>query len=128
MDGFRAAHELSREDSAAYVLLGQTGVYAHASGNDGINIQAAQPYPTFTYHSHRNHLMQVRWNTADRAGVAKSFDDVDQWYDAAAKFDAIINDPMNQYRFQLKPGRMLSMVTSRSNVVECSLTCAPSLR
>lgn len=32
---------------------------------------------------------------------------MDEWYDAAAKFDAIINDPKNQYWFQLKPGRML---------------------
>jgi trimethyllysine dioxygenase len=49
----------------------------------------------------------VRWNNADRAGVAADFDDLDAWYDAAGKFDAILSDPKNQYWFQLRPGQLL---------------------
>ncbi|KAK5125757.1 hypothetical protein LTR85_012033 [Meristemomyces frigidus] len=107
VDGFRAADQLYHEDRAAYVRLSKTEVQAHASGNNGINIQPAQPFPTFCHHSNMHHLMQVRWNTADRAGLATSFGNVEKWYEAAAKFDAILSDVRNQYWFQLKPGRML---------------------
>ncbi|KAK4547531.1 hypothetical protein LTR36_000488 [Oleoguttula mirabilis] len=107
VDGFGAANQLYREDPAAYVSLSKVGVYAHASGNDGISIQPAQPFPTFSHHPNMHYLMQVRWNTADRAGIATNFKNLERWYRAAAKFDAMLSEPKNQYWFQLKPGRML---------------------
>lgn len=107
VDGFGAAAQLYREDPAAYRRLSMTDIYAHASGNAGVSIQPAHPFPTFGHDPNTNQVMQVRWNTADRAGLATSLRNVDMWYEAAAKFDAIISDARNQYRFQLKPGRML---------------------
>ncbi|KAK0326327.1 hypothetical protein LTR82_002167 [Friedmanniomyces endolithicus] len=107
VDGFAAAEQLYAQDKGAYLRLSDTGVYAHASGNDGVSIQPAQAYPTFTHSEQYKKLIQVRWNNADRAGVATRWKQLGRWYDAAAKFDAILNDQRNQYWFQLKPGRML---------------------
>ncbi|KAK4956861.1 hypothetical protein LTR10_006389 [Elasticomyces elasticus] len=107
VDGFAAAEQLFKEHNGAYLRLSMTGVYAHASGNDGISIQSSQAFPTFTHSEQYNKLIQVRWNNADRAGVATPWPHLDRWYDAAGKFDSILNNEKNQYWFQLKPGRML---------------------
>ena len=108
VDGFGAAVRLYKEDEPSYRTLSTTGVYSHASGNEGISIQPAQPFPTFNHHPAMGHLMQVRWNTADRAGLGIAMHNVGHWYRAAAAFDKLVSDPANQYRFQLKPGRVLS--------------------
>ncbi|KAF2165807.1 hypothetical protein M409DRAFT_67133 [Zasmidium cellare ATCC 36951] len=107
VDGFGAAVQLYVEDREAYLTLSETGVYAHASGNDGISIQPSQAFPTLSHDPELGYLTQVRWNNADRAGVAADYDALDQWYDAAGKFDKILNDPKNQYWFQLEPGQTL---------------------
>ncbi|KAK5137511.1 hypothetical protein LTR08_008490 [Meristemomyces frigidus] len=109
VDGFAAADQLYNEDVNAYQKLSLTGVYSHASGNDGISIQSAQPYPTFSHHPSARYLSQVRWNTADRAGLATTVYGMERWYTAAAKFDAIVSDTTKQYKFQLKPGTVLIM-------------------
>lgn len=107
VDGFGAATQLYVEDREAYLKLSETGVYAHASGNDGITIQPFQAFPTLSHDSEQGYLTQVRWNNADRAGVATDFAQMDSWYDAAAKFDKILSDAKNQYWFQLRPGQLL---------------------
>lgn len=107
VDGFGAALQLYSEDREAYRCLSETGVYAHASGNEGISIQPSRAFPTLTHDPEYGYLSQVRWNNADRAGIAADFAGVDKWYDAAAKYDALLNNPKNQYWFQLKPGQLL---------------------
>ncbi|KAK3066136.1 hypothetical protein LTR53_017636 [Teratosphaeriaceae sp. CCFEE 6253] len=111
VDGFAAAATLYRTNPAAYLKLSSTSVHAHASGNDGVSIQPYRAFPTFTHTEHTSRrsgtLLQVRWNNADRAGVAVRSGVLDAWYEAAGAFDALLNDPKNQYWFQLKPGRML---------------------
>ena len=84
VDGYGAATILYAEDPKAYANLSTTRVHAHASGNDGISIQPAEPVPVLSHHSRTSHLTQVRWNTADRAGVACNHADMEKWYDAAA--------------------------------------------
>ncbi|KAK6404523.1 hypothetical protein LTR81_020681, partial [Elasticomyces elasticus] len=83
VDGFAAAEQLFKEHNGAYLRLSMTGVYAHASGNEGISIQPSQAFPTFTHSEQYNKLIQVRWNNADRAGVATPWPHLDRWYDAA---------------------------------------------
>ncbi|EMC92905.1 hypothetical protein BAUCODRAFT_48091, partial [Baudoinia panamericana UAMH 10762] len=107
VDGFNVAKQLFDMNKDAYHVLSATGVYAHASGNKGVSIQPAQAFPTLVHSEEYAKLIQVRWNNADRANVAASWARLDRWYNAAAKFNALINDPKNQYWFQLKPGRML---------------------
>lgn len=82
VDGFRAAQILFKENKQDYSMLSNTGVWAHASGNEGISIQPNMSYPVI---SHDNGLVisQVRWNNADRAGVGSSHRNLEKWYKAA---------------------------------------------
>ena len=107
VDGFGAAAQLYAIDQEAYRTLSMTSVHAHASGNEGISIQPAYSFPVLNHQPNLETLMQVRWNNADRAGIAANVQDVDRWYEAAAKFDALLNLPHNQYSFQLEPGSTL---------------------
>jgi hypothetical protein len=44
-----------------------------------------QPYPVLNHEAGAGSLVQVRWNTADRAGIALAMGPkMDEWYDAAA--------------------------------------------
>lgn len=107
VDGFGAATQLYVEDREAYKILAETGVYAHASGNEGISIQPSHAFSTLSHDPEGGYLTQVRWNNADRAGIAVDFKDMERWYDAAAKFDALLNDAKNVYWFRLEPGTMV---------------------
>ena len=107
VDGVGAAAQLYAADQESYSILSTTGVHAHASGNDGISIQPAHPFPTLSHAPETGYLMQVRWNNADRAGVATVTSKLERWYEAAGKFDALLNDPKNQYWFKLQPGTTL---------------------
>ncbi|KAM0703173.1 hypothetical protein Q7P35_009111 [Cladosporium inversicolor] len=108
VDGFGAADALWQNDFPAYQTLSQTKVYAHASGNEGVSIQPAQAFPVLNHSPELSGLTQVRWNTADRAGLDASLGpSTESWYDAAAQFDALLSHPDNVYWFQLKPGKML---------------------
>ncbi|KAM0714386.1 hypothetical protein Q7P37_010173 [Cladosporium fusiforme] len=116
VDGFSAARELLQQNPDAYLKLSTTGVWGHASGNEGISIQPAASSTVLNHNRYDSRedslpfLRQVRWNTADRSGVDASLtklDDMSSWYDAAEAFDAILSKPENQYWFQLKPGKML---------------------
>ena len=84
VDGFSCANALYQEDAEAYKVLSRTKVHAHASGNEGVSIQPDRAYPVLNHSTELGGLTQVRWNTADRAGVqAPIGPSVDRWYDAA---------------------------------------------
>jgi trimethyllysine dioxygenase len=80
------AARLYAEDLDAYKSLSRTGLFAHASGNEGVSIQPAHDFPVFNHTPGKmGYLRQVRWNTADRAGVnTRMGSDIERWYDAAA--------------------------------------------
>ena len=86
MDGLNVATRLFKEDSVAYKTLSRVRLFAHASGNEGVGIQPAHAFPVLNHTPGRiAHLMQVRWNTADRAGISATLGpNVEDWYDAAA--------------------------------------------
>ncbi|QIW95192.1 hypothetical protein AMS68_000710 [Peltaster fructicola] len=111
VDGFNAAFQLKEQHPEYYDILSRIPVYAHASGNEGISIQPALPQPVLTHypvgHPLVGELMQIRWNNADRAGIAAGFEDLEQWYEAAGKYDELLGSETNQYWFQLKPGKCL---------------------
>jgi trimethyllysine dioxygenase len=79
------AARLQAEDPEAYETLSRTELFAHASGNEGVSIQPAHSFPVLNHAPDLGHLTQVRWNTADRAGVDAALGpDMERWYDAAA--------------------------------------------
>ncbi|KAF2871889.1 hypothetical protein BDV95DRAFT_676828 [Massariosphaeria phaeospora] len=107
VDGFKAASDLHAADPAAYAVLSSVNVHAHASGNRGISIQAHRGFPVLQHDGATGALLQVRWNTADRAGVELPVHEAGRWYDAARKFDALLKKRENEYWEQLTPGRVL---------------------
>lgn len=82
VDGFRAAARLRDTDASAYEILSNTNVYHHASGNEGLSIQPYRPFPVLL-HGPSSELVQVRWNTCDRAAVDLPLEEMDRWYSAA---------------------------------------------
>ncbi|CAN9094217.1 unnamed protein product [Alternaria alternata] len=107
VDGFKAAEELRRTDRKAYEILSTVNVHAHASGNEGISIQPYRGFPVLEHDSATGDLLRVRWNSSDRASIELPIEEVETWYDAARKFDAILKKKENEYWEQLVPGRVL---------------------
>ena len=107
VDGFKVAHELQQEDKEAYRILSTVNVHAHASGNDGISIQPYRGFPVLEHDPATGNLLRVRWNSSDRASIELPIDEVEKWYDAAHKFDALLKKKENEYWEQLKLGRVL---------------------
>ncbi len=107
VDGFKAAEELRETDHKAYEILSTVDVHAHASGNEGISIQPYRGFPVFEHDVATGSLLRVRWNSSDRASIELPIDQVETWYDAARKFDAVLKKKENEYWEQLVPGRVL---------------------
>jgi trimethyllysine dioxygenase len=107
VDGFKAAEELNRTDRKAYEILSTVNVHAHASGNEGISIQPYRGFPVLEHDPSTGDLLRVRWNSSDRASIELPIEQVETWYDAARKFDALLKKKENEYWEQLVPGRVL---------------------
>lgn len=107
VDGFKAAQDLANQDPEAYNLLSTVNVHAHASGNDGISIQPYRAFPVLLHDPHIHHLVQVRWNSSDRAAIDMPLEEVQKWYDAADKWSKLLRSSENEYWCQLTPGRVL---------------------
>ncbi|KAF1920919.1 hypothetical protein BDU57DRAFT_29479 [Ampelomyces quisqualis] len=107
VDGFHAAHQLYDADRAAYEILSTVPVHAHASGNEGVSIQPYRGFPVLEHDAATASLVRVRWNSSDRAGIGLPIDQVETWYGAARKFDALVKRRANEYWEQLRPGRVL---------------------
>ncbi|KAH3981009.1 hypothetical protein HBH70_062270 [Parastagonospora nodorum] len=107
VDGFKVAQELYDTDREAYRVLSTVNVHAHASGNEGISIQAYRGFPVLEHDGATGALLRVRWNTADRASIELPIEETGRWYDAARKFDGLLKKKENEYWEQLMPGKVL---------------------
>lgn len=107
VDGFKVAADLLQNEPEAYRILATTNVHSHASGNDGVSIQPYRGFPVFQHDAATGIPLQVRWNSSDRAGLELPIDQVEGWYDAARKWDALLKTEENEYWEQLKPGKIL---------------------
>lgn len=83
VDGFAAATQLYQQDKEAYRILSTVRVWSHASGNEDVSIQPCTPLPVLWHDPVMGHLVMVRWNNDDRAGIEAEGDLVEQWYEAA---------------------------------------------
>lgn len=83
VDGFSAATKLFHEDKEAYRILSEVRVWSHASGNEDASIQPYTCFPVLSHDPVMGHLVMVRWNNDDRAGIEAEGELVDKWYDAA---------------------------------------------
>jgi trimethyllysine dioxygenase len=107
VDGFNAAKQLLIEDGDAYETLATVNVHAHASGNQGISIMPYKGFPVLEHDRETQRLLQVRWNSSDRAAIELPLGEVGRWYDAARKFDRLLKKKENEYWAQLQPGTVL---------------------
>jgi trimethyllysine dioxygenase len=107
VDGFKVAQELYETDREAYRILSTVDVHGHASGNEGISIQPYRGFPVLEHDPTTNILLRVRWNSSDRAAIGLPVDEVETWYNAARKFDALLKKKDNEYWQQLTPGKVL---------------------
>jgi trimethyllysine dioxygenase len=83
VDGFGAANELLEKHPEAYGILATTRVHSHASGSNDISIQPQQASPVLCHDPQGHFLVQIRWNTTDRASIDLPIEEMQQWYDAA---------------------------------------------
>lgn len=113
VDGFKAATILREESPSAYDILKKVRLPWHASGNKGIAITPELTYPVIEALPRDNTLFRIRWNNDDR-GVVPFHPEVtvEAWYQAAKKWNALLEDKRMQYWVKLQPGRTLSMQTS----------------
>ncbi|KAF2687434.1 Trimethyllysine dioxygenase [Lentithecium fluviatile CBS 122367] len=107
VDGFNAAEQLLKEDKGAYEVLASVNVQAHASGNEGISIMPYKGFPVLGHDEATGRLLQVRWNSSDRAAIELPLGEVGRWYEAARKFDRILKRKENEYWEQLQPGTVV---------------------
>ncbi|QDS72861.1 hypothetical protein FKW77_007330 [Venturia effusa] len=105
VDGFAAARQLLKEDPKAYQILSQTQIDAHASGNEDSSIQPWTTFPTLVHDPFGGQLVQVRWNTTDRAAIDLPIEEMQDWYNAARKWTGILK--RFEYWEQLQPGKPL---------------------
>ncbi|KAG5986378.1 hypothetical protein E4U54_005453 [Claviceps lovelessii] len=105
VDGFYAAHRMRTEFPSAYEVLRTIRVPWHASGNQDVAISPDRAYPVLDASPKR--INRVRWNNDDRGAVPLHVSNVDEWYDAARKWDSILRRRRNEYWFQLEPGQIL---------------------
>lgn len=114
VDGFKAAFALNQK---AHKVLRKVRLPFHASGNEGITIGPDGLYPVLEGEpgdGPKSPLRRVRWNNTDRGVVpfiarGRPSDQytVQEWYQAAAEYNRLVNDPSFQYRFRLQPGQVL---------------------
>ena len=107
VDGFKVAEELLETDREAYRILSTVKVHGHASVNEGISIQPYRGFPVLEHDTATGDLIRVRWNSSDRASIELPIEEVETWYRAARKFDALLKKKENEYWEQLTPGRVL---------------------
>jgi len=105
VDGFAAAHELLTNHPDDYAVLATVPVHSHASGNEGISVQPQRTFPVLVHDPQDGHLVQVRWNTTDRAAIDTPMENMQRWYDAGRKWAAVLRK--HEYWEQLQPGRPL---------------------
>jgi trimethyllysine dioxygenase len=108
VDGFNAALMLKKAAPWAYEILSEVPLPWHASGNKGIAITPERTYPVFELSDNGKRLVRVRWNNDDRGAVPfHPKHSPNDWYEAASRWNELLEDEKLQYWEQLKPGRTL---------------------
>ncbi|KAJ5611666.1 Trimethyllysine dioxygenase [Penicillium herquei] len=108
VDGLSAAHKLRSEDKQLFRSLTNHRHSWHSSGNEDVCIQPSARAPVLSVHPDLNTVYQVRWNNYDRAPKSDwSLPVQNVWYNAARRFNEILNEESRQIWTQLEPGTAL---------------------
>ncbi|KAJ5736816.1 Trimethyllysine dioxygenase [Penicillium malachiteum] len=108
VDALSAANKLRLDNKKLFTSLIEQRHSWHSSGNEDVCIQPSARAPVLSVHPDTGRVYQVRWNNYDRAPksdwnlrVQKS------WYNAARRFNEILNEESRQIWTQLEPGTAL---------------------
>ncbi len=100
VDGFRIADELRSREPDLFDVLATTPVTGRYLGDDAW-LEATRPPLRL---DPRGRVVQVSYNTADRAPFAPAADGADRLYAAVRAFGRLADDPAFQWRHALAPG------------------------
>ncbi len=109
VDGFLAAAVLKDVHPDAYDTLSRVRIRTHSAGDENTMIRPLLDggYPILQHDEATGELVLVRYNNDDRSVLRIDADDVEPFYDALTKWNAILTNPEGEYRVQLKPGTPL---------------------
>ncbi|KAI3476901.1 hypothetical protein L1887_61492 [Cichorium endivia] len=109
VDGFLAAAVLKDVHPDAYDTLSRVRIRTHSAGDENTMIRPLLDggYPILQHDEATGELVLVRYNNDDRSVLRVDADDVEPFYDALKKWNAILTNPEGEYRVQLKPGTPL---------------------
>ncbi|SPO46427.1 related to trimethyllysine hydroxylase [Moesziomyces antarcticus] len=109
VDGFLAAAVLKDVHPEAYDTLSRVRIRTHSAGDENTMIRPLLDggYPILQHDEATGELVLVRYNNDDRSVLRIDADDVEPFYDALTKWNAILTNPEGEYRVQLKPGTPL---------------------
>ena len=103
VDGFRIAEELGSRAPGHYETLSTVEVPGQYIG-DGVHLIARRPV---FRHDSTGALVQVSFNSADRAPFLLPPDEMDRWYAALRAFEALANDDRLRWRRRNPPGEVM---------------------
>ena len=108
VDGFYAADLLSVLHPDSYETLSRLRVPHHASGTAGTMLRPILNQPVIK-HDEAGELMLLRWNNEDRGVIGPGWtaDDVRDWYQAARRFERLLQSEDAEYWVQLAPGTVV---------------------
>lgn len=102
VDGFAAADELLRTAPEHHDTLRRIEVPGRYLG-DGAHLVARRPILRFE----GDELVQVSYNSTDRAPFLLPPDDADRFYAAVAAFERLLADPSRRWERRLRPGEAM---------------------
>ncbi len=100
-DGFKIAQTIKAEDPEGYQVLQQIKVPAHYL-EPGIQLRAEH---AVVRENSQGQFEQICFNNYDRSPFMLTAKEQQAFYRAYGRFQQLINDPDNQIRFQLQPGK-----------------------
>lgn len=108
VDAFRCANIMKEKYPESYEIFTKIPIPAHSAGEEKVCIQPAIPQPIFKLDNHGK-LIQVRWNQSDRSTMDdwQNPEDIPKFYQAIKHWVSLVNDPKNEFFYQLKPGQCL---------------------
>jgi trimethyllysine dioxygenase len=103
VDGLAIAERLRRTDPGSFAVLSTTPISGQYIG-DGVHLTATRPVIRL---DDAGQVIQISYNTGDRAPINLDASRADRLYDALFAFDRLTNDPAWQWRHILQPGEAL---------------------
>ncbi|KAG9285258.1 hypothetical protein G9A89_002511 [Geosiphon pyriformis] len=109
VDGLHAANLLKKTHPEAYHILSTIRVPAHCAGDENIHIHPTPGgFPILNHNPSTNELYQIRYNNNDRSTINHlEPEQVNLFYDALLKWNALLEDKKNEFWIQLTPGRAI---------------------